>query len=235
MSKRLSTTHEVISRTLFVYKRAGSAIWQCRYSINNKWFTETTHEYHLEDAKRVAHMILMDANIKHRYNVAPISHLFKDVAKLAIKRMEDELRVKDGRVIYKDYIFVIKRYIIPVLGAKPINQISFNDIEELATKRVVEMGHEPTKSTIKNHNAALGKIFTEAVMRGYMSEAQKPMLVVTGRATERRPEFSLTEVKVLLKGFDGWISLSTPEQLEIRLLLKVDFPDFRRRFLTSNL
>ena len=235
MSKRDKNTHEVIQRTLFVYKRARSAVWQCRYQINRKWFTETTREYSLEDAKRVAHMILMDAAIKERYNVAPISHLFKDVAKLTIKRMEDELRVKEGRVIYKDYIFVIKRYLVPVLGNKPINQISYNDIEELATKRIEKMGHEPTKSTLKTHNAALSKVLTEAVMRGYMTEAQKPVLLTVGRSTERRPEFSLAEIKILLKGFDGWISLSTPEQLEIRLLLKVDFPDFRRRFLTSNL
>ena len=120
MSKRSLTTHEVIERTLLVYKRANSRVWQCRYQINKTWFNETTREYSLEDAKRVAHMILMDAAIKQRYNVAPISHLFKDVAKLTIKRMEDELRLKEGRVIYKDYIFVIKRYIIPVLGSKPI-------------------------------------------------------------------------------------------------------------------
>ena len=199
MSKRLSTTHEVISRTLFVFKRAKSEVWQCRYQINNKWFTETTREYSLADAKRVAHMILMDASIKQRYNVAPISHLFKDVAKLTIKRMEEELRIKEGRAIYKDYIFVIKRYFIPVLGTRPINQISYDDIEELSNKRIENMGHVPTKSTMKNHNAALTKIFHEAMMRGYMTEAQKPVLQLTGRRTERRPEFSLTEVKTLLK------------------------------------
>jgi hypothetical protein len=135
MSQRRPNTHEVIQRTLFVYKRARSAVWQCRYQINRKWFTETTREYSLEDAKRVAHMILMDAAIKLRYNVAPISYLFKDVAKLTIKRMENELRLKEGRVIYKDYIFVIKRYLVPVLGLKPINQLSFKDIEQLGGQK----------------------------------------------------------------------------------------------------
>ena len=220
MSKRDTNTHEIIQRTLFVYKRTRSAVWQCRYQINKQWFTETTREYSLEDAKRVAHMILMDAAIKQRYNVAPISHLFKDVAKLTIKRMEEELRLKEGRVIYKDYIFVIKRYLVPVLCNKPINQLSFNDMEELASERVKNMGHEPTKSTLKTHNAALSKVLTEAVMRGYMTEAQKPVLLTVGRSTERRPEFSLAEIKTLLKGFDGWISLATEEQVEIRLLLK---------------
>jgi len=220
MSKRASTTHEVIQRTLFLYKRGRSAVWQCRYRINKNWFNETTREYYIEDAKRVAHMILMDAAIKQRYNVAPISHLFKDVAKLTIKRMEDQLRLKEGRVIFKDYILVIKRYLVPVLGNKPINQLSFKDIEELASERVKLMGHEPTKSTLKTHNAALSKVFTEAVMRGYMTDAQKPVLLTVGRSTERRPEFSLSEIKILLKGFDGWISLATEEQIEIRLLLK---------------
>ena len=220
MSKRDTNTHEIIQRTLFVYKRTRSAVWQCRYQINKQWFTETTREYSLEDAKRVAHMILMDAAIKQRYNVAPISHLFKDVANLTIKRMEEELRLKEGRVIYKDYIFVIKCYLVPVLGNKPINQLSFNDMEELASERVKLMGHKPTKSTLKTHNAALSKVLTEAVMRGYITEAQKPVLLTVGRSTERRPEFSLAEIKTLLKGFDGWISLATEEQIEIRLLLK---------------
>jgi len=220
MSKRSSTTHEVIQRTLFVYKRGRSAVWQCRYQINQQWFNETTREYYLEDAKRVAHMILMDATIKQRYNVAPISHLFKDVAKLTIKRMEEEIRLKEGRVIYKDYIFVIKRYLIPALGLKPVNQLSFKDMEELAAERTKNMGHEPTKSTLKTHNAALSKVLTEAVMRGYMTDAQKPVLLTVGRSAERRPEFSLTEIKILLKGFDGWIGLATPEQIEIRRLLK---------------
>ena len=220
MSKRDTNTHEIIQRTLFVYKRTRSAVWQCRYQINKQWFTETTREYSLEDAKRVAHMILMDAAIKQRYNVAPISHLFKDVANLTIKRMEEELRLKEGRVIYKDYIFVIKCYLVPVLGNKPINQLSFNDMEELASERVKLMGHKPTKSTLKTHNAALSKVLTEAVMRGYITEAQKPVLLTVGRSTERRPEFSLAEIKTLLKGFDGWISLATEEQVEIRLLLK---------------
>ena len=53
-----------------------------------------------------------------------------------------------------------------------------------------------------------------------MTDTQKPVLITVGRSTERRPEFSLAEVKVLLKGFDGWISLATEEQIEIRLLLK---------------
>jgi len=109
---------------------------------------------------------------------------------------------------------------VPVLGNKPINQLSFKDIEELAGERVKNMGHEPTKSTLKTHNAALSKVLTEAVMRGYMTEAQKPVLLTVGRSTERRPEFSLAEIKILLKGFDGWISLATEEQLEIRRLLK---------------
>ena len=63
----------------------------------------------MTSAIRSANMILMEAHMRERFHVVPTSRLFRDVAKLAIKRMEEEMRVGEGRVIYKDYIFVINR------------------------------------------------------------------------------------------------------------------------------
>jgi hypothetical protein len=49
-------------------------------------------------------------------NVAPITRKFKDIAKLAIGRMHDELESGHGKVIYKDYKITIEKYLIPTLG-----------------------------------------------------------------------------------------------------------------------
>ena len=75
-------------------------------------------------------MILMEAHMRERFHVVPTSRLFRDVAKLAIKRMEEEMRVGEGRVIYKDYIFVINKYLIPALNTKFIDRITYDDIQD---------------------------------------------------------------------------------------------------------
>ena len=58
----------------------------------------------------------MEANVRKRMNVAPITRYFKDVAQHAIKRMKDELAGGGGKVSYKDYIVATERYLIPILG-----------------------------------------------------------------------------------------------------------------------
>ena len=58
-------------------------------------------------------------------NVAPITRFFKDVAKNAVLRMQKELEQKQGKVIYKDYISIIHKYLIPFFGKYKIDSIDF--------------------------------------------------------------------------------------------------------------
>ena len=76
-------------------------------------------------------MVLIEAHIRKKLNVAPVSKRFRDVAHLAIERLENEMANGEGRVIYKDYISIIKRYLIPALANKPIDQIKLKEITEL--------------------------------------------------------------------------------------------------------
>jgi integrase len=220
MSERNTTTHEVIKRTLIVYKRNYSRNWQCRYRINKSWYRSTTHESELDEAINSANLILMEAHLRERMNVPAVSKRVKDIAKLAIRRMEEEIKVGEGKKIYKDYIFIINRYILPTLGNKFIDQITYNDIEDLSISRIGNMNRVPKHSTMKNHNAAINKIFEEAMMRGFMNEAQKPKLITKGKKSQRRPEFTIEEVKKLLSNIDAWISLGKVDTRQIRYLLK---------------
>ena len=220
MRERIETTHEIIKRTLIVFKRANSDKWQCRYRIKDEWIRCSTNEYTLESAIQSANMILIEAHVREKLNVAPVSKKFRDVAKLAIQRIETEIAQKEGKAIYKDYTMIIKSYLLPVLGNISIEQIKLKELEALEKFRIKKMGKVPKRSTILNHNAALKRVFDEAVMHGYMTEAQRPMLVAKGAKCERRVEFSMEEIKMMLSGFDSWIEKAKTHSKQLRYLLK---------------
>lgn len=51
------------------YKRERSAIWQCRYKIDEQWLRETTKERDLAKSKKKAHEIRMKAEIRKSENL----------------------------------------------------------------------------------------------------------------------------------------------------------------------
>ena len=119
------TTYILIERQLVVYRRERSAVWQCRFSVDGVWSRTSTHERDVTLAKQRAHDILVEANVRKKMNVAPITRFFKDVAKNAVVRMTKELKQKQGEVIYKDYIGIIHKYLIPFFGKYKIDGIDF--------------------------------------------------------------------------------------------------------------
>lgn len=216
----MQTTHEVIKHKLIVFKRANSDKWQCRYRIKDEWIRCSTNEYTLDGAIQSANMILIEAHVRDKLNVAPVSKKFKDVAKLAIERLETEMQTSDSKTKYLEYAKIIRRYQIPALAQTPIEQIKLKELEMLEQYRIKKMGKVPKRSTILNHNAALKRVFNEAVLRGYMTEAQRPILVAKGAKCERRVEFSIEEIKKMLNGFDNWIKNARTDSIELRYLLK---------------
>lgn len=125
-------THVVVDNSLVICQRERTSVWQYKYLLKDKWYRCSTRELDITAAIRSANMILMKAHMRERFHIAPTSRLFRDVAKLAIKRMEEELRVGEGRVIYKDCIFVINKYLIPASHNKFIDRISYDAIQDLS-------------------------------------------------------------------------------------------------------
>ena len=220
MSAKKHTTHELIPRQLVVYQRDRSAVWQCRYSVDGMWQRTSTHERELKLAKLRAHDILVEANVRKKMNAAPITRYFKDVARNAVARMEKELEQKHGKAIYKDYISIITKYLVPFFGKYKIDSIDYPLLEQFDAWRGKRMEKKPRRSTMLNHNAALNRVFDEAVIRGFMVESNRPKLVARGKKSERRPDFSLEEVRALRQNFDAWIAQGRADSVEVRALLK---------------
>lgn len=210
-----------MDKTLVLYRRERSGIWQCRYKVAGVWQRATTKERDIEKAKDQAKRLMIEAELRKRENLPVITRRFRDVAKLAVQRLEDEQKNGKGKVIYKDYIRVINDVCVPFLGKRNITTIDYAVLDEFETWRAEQMGKAPTRSTLMTQNAALNRVFDEAVIRGFLMQANKPVLKATGKKSERHAAFDVKETKALLGNFDEWIERAkNDESKELRMLLR---------------
>lgn len=184
MPAKVESTHEILPRKLIVYRRSRSGSWQCRFKVDGIWQRASTKEGDLAKAKDAAHRLLIAAEVRKEQNLPVVTRRFRDVANLAIERMEHELKSGQGKVSFNDYIRVIREYLIPILGKRNITSIDVSVLDELDAQRIVMMGKEPTKSTVLTHNSALNRVFDEAQMRGFLTEANRPKLESKGKDSE---------------------------------------------------
>ena len=220
MKAKATTTHTIIAEQLHVFKRARSAVWQCKYLANGKWIRESTNTKDLAEAKAIATDKFADAKARKRNNLNAVRRYFRSVAKATIKKIEEEIANGRGTQQLSDYIKIIDNYLIKYLGNYYVDNIDYKKLDILDKKRIKDMKRVPSRSTMLNHNAALNRVFDEAIYRGFMTESQRPKLVAKGKASEKREGFTLEEVKVMRKGFDSWIAKGKSDSKELRALLK---------------
>ena len=63
-----------------------------------------------------------------------------------------------GKVVYNDYVAVIKKYLIPFFGSYNLNTIGYEELKRFDTWRRKEMGRQPVLSTITTHNSAMNRV-----------------------------------------------------------------------------
>ena len=151
------------------------------FKNGSRWIRVTTKEKNLKDAKEVARELYTDARYRVKHGIPAQSKRFKDVAKLAVDRMEKAMAAGEGRRVYRDYVQAINNYLIPFFGTHHVDNITYPLIQAFAAWRVEKMGKEPKASTINTYNSALNRIFDEALMRGYIAKTQVPILENRGR------------------------------------------------------
>ena len=220
MSPRKSTTHIITQGELLVALRERSSVWQCRYCVDGIWQRTSTGERDLRLAKAKAKELYLEAQWRKKSNVAPITRYFKDVARLVAKKLQNDIDGGHGKATYKDYLIAIEKYLIPSLGKYKVDSIDYKALDKLNADRLKKMKSAPTKSTLLTHNAALNRIFDEAIYRGYMVASNKPVLIAKGKKSERRDEFTVKEIKALRGNFEKWIERGREDAKELRALLR---------------
>ena len=166
--------------------------------------------------------LVTNAWFRTRNNLPVINKRFKAVANLAIKRMETMLAAGQGKVSYRSYIRALNNYYIPQLGKHNIDTIDYAALERFNVWREQTMGYTPTASTLNTHNAALNRVFDEAVIHGYLTRTQVPQVENKGVVSiERRPDIRLEEYGDMARGMRSYIKLAREgHEREIRLLLR---------------
>ena len=221
MPEKIDTTHVLMDNELVLYRRENSTIWQCRFKVAGIWQRATTKQHDIKKAKTTARELMIEAEIRKRSNLPFITRKFRHVAKLAVQRMDDDKAAGKGMVSYKDYIRVINEYLIPFFGNYSITSVNYTALDEFNSWRTEKMGKTPARSTLMTQNAALNRVFDEAVIRNFLSPANRPKLKSKGNESDRRPAFDLNEARAMLGGFESWIDRARNEQSkELRYLLR---------------
>ena len=219
MSPRNNTTITVIDNEVIIAKRERSSIWQCRYRVEKKWQRTSTGERDVELAKEKAKELFYRARARKDAEYTPITRKFKDVANLVLKQLRDDFKAGKNIQKYKDYTNVIERFFLPVLSRYNIDSITGEELDLVKAKRVEILGKEPSKSTLMTHNAALNRIFDEAIYRGYMIADRRPVLKASGKKSERREEFTVDEVKKIRSHYTKFIDEGMAHSKALRSLL----------------
>ena len=222
MPKKVEHTVHILEGKATLSLRKTSPIWQVRYKIGHKWLRSTTKEQDLNQAKSKAVDLVTNAWFRQRNNLPTVSKRFKTIANLAIKRMEDELANEHGKATYNSYILALKKYHIPHFKNHNIDNVDYAALQRFASWRATEMGKTPSTSTQNTHNAALKRVFDEAVLRNYITTTQLPHLENKGGASsERRPDIQIDEYPTLLHAMRDYIKNGREgHERNMRLLLR---------------
>lgn len=207
-----------------LFKRAGSARWQCRYKLPELgWIHRATGTASLEDAVCVACDLYDEARFRSRLGLAPESKRVSDIAKRCVTDMETAMQSGVGKRVFADYCSVIKQYFIPFFGNKHLHKLSAAEISEFEAWRNLKMQRVPATSTLLTFAAAWARLHDTAIQHGWIS-AHTPvprMTVQGGIKAQSRPAFRAEEVEKLRTFMATWSTRGARQRTqEMQLLLR---------------
>lgn len=200
------TDKHSIDEGLYIYLQRNSKVWLARFKIDGKWISRTTKQRDKSKAITGAIKVKAECDIKHAHGISIQTKAFKDVAQLAIERMSQTPPGAKGHASINDYRWFLQRYHIPFFDRTHITSIDREKLEDFDRWRELEFGRVPTQSTLKSHNAAMQRVFDEAVIRRWMTASQVPSLSASsGVPGVRRDYFTTDEVAKIRDAFPNWI------------------------------
>lgn len=186
-------------------KRERSPKWQARVKLaNGAWHRFSTKTEDLEQAKEAALKFYYSADDRLKNNLPQNTRRFKAVANFARDRMEQELASGGGKIVFKDYITAIDKYLIPFFGQWDVASIDVAALKKFDSWRTEKLGRPAAHSTINTHNSALNRVLDEAELRGWITQAIRPTLLNKGKPTQSRGTFSKDEYQKIYVALRTW-------------------------------
>ena len=205
-----------------LYKRGDSKRWQARFKLKDlKWRRLATKQTNIQYAAETACEAYDRARYFFAENIPIVSKRFDVIARVTVDELLGQITAGHGKVVYKDYVTTIKKYLIPFFGSYNLNTIGYEELQRFDTWRRKEMGRQPVLSTITTHNSAMNRVYHTAVERGWIAQSQVPKLKNTGIKGVAREAFSLSEYKSLTSYMPHWIDGGhTAKTAQMRRLLR---------------
>ena len=203
---RKSQLHHLLDGKITLYIREKSAYWQARFTMpNGEYIRLSTGHYDLEEAKIQSVILFETLKVKVRLGTPLRVKTFGDVARLVLKDIRASKQQNKFKKTYRDYVFVIQKYLLPFFGRKNIAELTAEDITEFEAWRESQMGKVPKASTEQNHSSAYNRIMNFARSMAYIpSDKPIPPMKITGPKGQARPAFTQQEIFYLLDYMKTW-------------------------------
>ena len=203
---RKSQLHHLLDGKITLYIREKSAYWQARFTMpNGEYIRLSTGHYDLEEAKIQSVILFETLKVKVRLGTPLRVKTFGDVARLVLKDIRASKQQNKFKKTYRDYVFVIQKYLLPFFGRKNIAELTAEDITEFEAWRESQMGKVPKASTEQNHSSAYNRIMNFARSMAYIpSDKPIPPMKITGPKGQARPAFTQQEIYYLLDYMKTW-------------------------------
>lgn len=217
-----------VSPEITIYRRERSAVWQCRFKLKDgRWHRLSTGCLDLDQARQSAIRLSEHSAVREDLGFPVKQSGFTVVANITVQELRTALSAGHGKVVFKDYIAVIERYLIPFFGRMTFERITPEVLTDFETWRETQLRKKPRASTMRTHASAFNRVIDAAKRRGLLPTNKSiPSLNAQGRRGEPRPNFSEREIEHLLAFLPQW-SLAGRLSLErdIRPLLR-DYVEF---------
>jgi hypothetical protein len=213
--------HTVVPKRCSLYKQARSDKWYARIKLDSgEWYRVSTEVEDLESATERALSLYYESKVKSNNKLPQNTRTLRSVAKNIVSQLEAKSDTAEWKQIYKHYIQVINKYQIPFFANTKLDNIK-SRYEGYIAFVGEQIGRIPKASTLNTHHAALKLILTEAVNRGWCASDQLPVLKNSGKETQRRPTFDITEYRSLIKKLAHWCKQPShrKKDSEIKLML----------------
>lgn len=131
----------------------------------------TTKKRDRDEAIQEAYRIKAECVVLNKHGIAIQTKSFKDVAQRAIVRMRAVPKGAKGYDSMLNYEQILNKYHIPFFDRTFVTSIDYDKLAEFDPWRARKLGKNPAQSTLKSHNAALQRVFDEAVINKWMTES----------------------------------------------------------------
>jgi integrase len=208
---------------LYICKYDNSNNWDIKVRLDKKTRRFASGTPDENKAKNLACEKYYEIKTNLALGISPDSMSFQEIAEEVVKELQENIsngiKIKTSKI----YISAIKMYHIPFFRNYSFNAISQKLIVEHNHWKKSIRGEDFFSSTLKNHNAALQKIFDKAIQLGHMTPYQ---LSAEGRAQQKRAHFSSSELKKIETALSKKTDNAANEDEQMFWLLLYGYTEF---------